>query len=238
MPPSAFRLLIGRPSDDGSISETYLGLDGRAASRSVRSPVKRMMDLLGSSIGLMILAPVIALVALAIRLDSKGPILFRQPRMGLGGRTFHCLKFRTMVPDAEARLEALETQNESDGGVLFKIKDDPRVTKLGRMLRKTSLDELPQLWNVLVGEMSLIGPRPLQIRDSLKLEAKQPAGYARRLSVTPGISGPWQVAGRSEINAEGMLDLDLNYIETWSVAKDVELIVKTLGVVFTTRGAS
>lgn len=238
MPPSAFRILIGRPDDDGSISETYLGLGALRDSRSVQSPVKRMMDLLGSSLGLFVLTPVLALVALAIRLDSKGPILFRQARMGLGGRTFTCLKFRTMVPDAEARLEALEARNESDGGVLFKIKDDPRVTTLGRMLRKSSLDELPQLWNVLVGEMSLIGPRPLQIRDSEKLEAKQPAGYARRLSVTPGISGPWQVAGRSEINADGMLKLDLDYIETWSVAKDVELIVKTMGVVLTTRGAS
>ena len=123
-----------------------------------------------------LLSPLLALVALLIRLDSRGPILFRQQRMGLGGREFRCLKFRTMVPDAEQRLRDLEARNESAGGVLFKIKDDPRVTPLGRFLRRSSLDELPQLWNVLVGEMSLVGPRPLQLRDSEKLAELDPEG--------------------------------------------------------------
>jgi lipopolysaccharide/colanic/teichoic acid biosynthesis glycosyltransferase len=131
-----------------------------------RSSIKRIMDVVGALGGLILLGPVLAIVALLIRLDSRGPILFRQRRMGLGGREFRCLKFRTMVADAEQRLRDLEARNECAGGVLFKIKDDPRVTPLGRFLRRTSLDELPQLWNVLVGEMSLVGPRPWQLRDS------------------------------------------------------------------------
>src|ERR1700723_3650658 len=162
------------------------------------------MDVVGGLGGLLVLSPVLAVVALLIRLDSRGPILFRQERMGLGGRVFWCLKFRTMVPDAGQRLRDLEARNESVGGVLFKIKDDPRVTPLGRFLRSSSLDELPQLWNVLVGEMSLVGPRPLQLRDSEKLENLDPEGYARRLSVMPGITGPWQVGGRSDVDSGRM----------------------------------
>ena len=172
-----------------------------------------------------------------IRLESRGPVLFRQPRMGLGGRVFWCLKFRTMVPDAEQRLRDLEARNESAGGVLFKIKDDPRVTPLGRFLRRTSLDELPQLWNVLVGEMSLVGPRPLQLRDSEKLGGPGPRGYARRLSVVPGITGPWQVGGRSNVDSDRMLRLDLDYVENWSIATDLQILLKTVAVVLGGRGA-
>jgi lipopolysaccharide/colanic/teichoic acid biosynthesis glycosyltransferase len=199
--------------------------------------VKRSMDLVGSACGLIFLAPILLVVALLIRFDSRGPVIFRQKRVGLNGRTFWCLKFRTMVADAEQRLIALESRNESSCGVLFKIKNDPRVTPLGRLLRRTSLDELPQLWNVLVGEMSLIGPRPLQLRDSERLEMLEPEGYARRLSVLPGLSGPWQVAGRSNLDGGRMLDLDMDYVENWSLAMDVRLLFKTVDVVFRCKGA-
>jgi lipopolysaccharide/colanic/teichoic acid biosynthesis glycosyltransferase len=204
---------------------------------SARSIAKRTMDIIGSSLGLICLSPVLALVAVLIRWDSRGPILFRQERMGLGGRVFRCLKFRTMVPDAEQRLRDLEARNESAGGVLFKIKDDPRVTPLGRFLRRSSLDELPQLWNVLVGEMSLVGPRPLQLRDSENLERLDSEGYARRLSVIPGITGPWQVGGRSEVDSMRMIRLDLDYVERWSIGVDVAILFKTVGVVIARQGA-
>ena len=236
--PSAFRHLMGRSTPGASGRDLRVEHRSIASPRPVGSTVKRGMDLVGSLGGLLLLAPVLAMVALLVRVDSKGPILFRQQRRGLGGRTFSCLKFRTMVIDAEQRLADLEARNESSRGVLFKIKDDPRVTPLGRFLRRTSLDELPQLWNVLVGEMSLIGPRPLQLRDSQRLEALEPQGYSRRLSVVPGLSGPWQVAGRSNLDGGQMLELDLKYVENWSIARDVELLLKTLAVVFSGRGAS
>ncbi len=204
---------------------------------AARSLTKRIMDVVGSASGLIALAPILAVVALLIRLDSPGPILFRQKRKGLGGRDFFCLKFRTMVSDAEARLRDLEARNESAGGVLFKIKHDPRVTPLGRFLRKASIDELPQLWNVLVGEMSLVGPRPLQLRDSARLAELDPAAYAGRLSVLPGVSGPWQVGGRSEVDSDGMLRLDLDYVTSWSIATDLNILIKTVGVVFGRKGA-
>jgi lipopolysaccharide/colanic/teichoic acid biosynthesis glycosyltransferase len=237
--PTALRVLMGRTSSDRSIIEGPLGLDESIElAPAAGSAVKRCMDLAGALLGLLMLAPVLAIVAVLIRLDRKGPILFRQTRVGLQGRLFTCLKFRTMVPDAEKRLADLEARNESACKVLFKIKDDPRVTPLGRFLRKTSLDELPQLWNVLVGDMSLIGPRPLQLRDSAKLEEHDREGYARRLSVLPGLSGPWQVAGRNNLDGGQMLDLDLDYVENWTVATDIELLVKTLAVVVACRGAS
>ena len=215
-----------------------MGLRPIVPAPAARSAVKRTMDLAGALGGLIMLCPVLAIVGLLIKLDSRGPVLFRQRRVGLGGRPFWCLKFRTMVPDAEDRLLALESRNETGCGVLFKIKDDPRVTGLGRLLRRTSLDELPQLWNVLVGEMSLIGPRPLQIRDSQRLEALEPEGFARRLTVVPGLSGPWQVSGRSDLDGGRMLDLDLEYVDNWSLAIDLEILVRTLAVVYACRGAS
>ncbi len=204
---------------------------------ATRSIVKKVMDLVGASCGLVVLSPVLALVALLVRVDSKGPILFRQRRKGLGGRSFSCLKFRTMVPDAEARLRDLEAKNEAAGGVLFKIKHDPRITPLGRFLRKTSLDELPQLWNVLVGEMSLVGPRPLQLRDSAKLADLDLEGYTRRLSVLPGVTGPWQVGGRSDVDSDGMIRLDLDYVESWTIATDLNILARTVIVVFAGKGA-
>ena len=223
------------PAEAGAGAGDFLGdvVPGNPA----RSAIKRAMDLAGSLGGLILLSPLLALVALLVRLDSPGPILFRQRRMGLGGRVFWCLKFRTMVPDAEQRLRDLEAHNESAGGVLFKIKDDPRVTALGRFLRRSSLDELPQLWNVLVGEMSLVGPRPLQLRDCERLEEMDPEGFARRLSVMPGVTGPWQVGGRSDVDSGRMLRLDLDYVANWSVATDLTILFKTVAVVVYGRGA-
>ena len=208
-----------------------------APSLAARSWIKRGIDLVAAAAGLVLLTPVLLLVALLVRLDSRGPILFRQQRMGLGGRVFTCLKFRTMVPDAEAMLKDLEQCNEAAGGVLFKIKHDPRITPLGSFLRRSSLDELPQLWNVLVGEMSLVGPRPLQLRDSERLARMDYDGYMQRLSVAPGITGPWQVGGRSEVDSRGMLRLDLDYVNGWSLASDLNILRKTVGVVLVGKGA-
>ena len=142
-----------------------------------------------------------------------------------------------MAADAEQRLVDLESSNESDGGVLFKLRQDPRVTRLGSFLRRLSLDELPQLLNVLRGDMSLVGPRPLQIRDSERLLALDPKGYERRLQVLPGVTGPWQVGGRSELNHERMVQLDVDYVENWSLARDLSIICKTFLVVLFRVGA-
>jgi lipopolysaccharide/colanic/teichoic acid biosynthesis glycosyltransferase len=188
-------------------------------------------------VGLLVFSPVMLGVALLIRLDSPGPILFRQVRLGRRGRPFRILKFRTMVVDAEQRLGDLEVRNESAGGVLFKLPHDPRVTRLGRFLRRSSLDELPQLINVLNGEMSLVGPRPLQLRDSGRLWAMDPQGYRRRLTVRPGLTGPWQVGGRSELDYQHMVKLDCDYVANRSLGRDLRIIGKTVFVVLLGRGA-
>ena len=197
---------------------------------------KRAIDVTGALVGLTLLTPVILIIALLVRLEGR-PILFRQLRRGYRGRLFRVIKFRTMCVDAEQRLGALEESNESAGGVLFKLRQDPRVTRLGRFLRRHSLDELPQLINVLLGEMSLVGPRPLQLRDSDKLMALDPKAYARRLEVMPGLTGPWQVGGRSEVHYERMVELDMDYVENWSNALDLKIIVKTFFVVLLRHGA-
>ncbi len=201
------------------------------------SVAKRVIDWVGAAIGLLMLSPVMLVVAAMVRLDSAGPVIFRQRRLGQGGRAFWVLKFRTMTTDAEHRLGDLEALNESAGGVLFKIRSDPRVTRLGRFLRRTSLDELPQLFNVLRGEMSLVGPRPLQLRDCERLEALDPASYNQRLTVLPGVTGPWQVGGRSDVDCHGMLRLDLDYIENWSLGLDLRILFRTVYVVLARRGA-
>ncbi|MGA8351726.1 MAG: sugar transferase, partial [Isosphaeraceae bacterium] len=164
------------------LQSTEITIDGLSHA------IKRSMDLAGALIGMLLLAPVMLGIVLLIRLDSSGPVLFRQLRHGRHGRLFHALKFRTMVVDAEKRLGDLEKHNESKHGVLFKLRDDPRVTSLGRFLRRSSLDELPQLVNILRGEMSLVGPRPLQLRDSDKLRELDPEGFAWRLQVLPGLT--------------------------------------------------
>ncbi|WP_256368964.1 sugar transferase [Aquisphaera insulae] len=195
------------------------------------------MDLSGALVGLMLLSPVMLAVALMIRFDSPGPVLFRQLRRGRYGNLFYVLKFRTMVADAERRLKDLESLNESENGVLFKMKNDPRVTPLGRFLRRSSLDELPQLLNVIRGEMTLVGPRPLQLRDSDRLRDLDPEGYACRLQVMPGVTGPWQVGGRSDIDYAQMVELDRQYVANRTLLGDIRIIFQTVLVVLVGRGA-
>jgi lipopolysaccharide/colanic/teichoic acid biosynthesis glycosyltransferase len=198
---------------------------------------KRVIDRAGAGVALLLLAPVLLAIAVVIRLTSKGPILFRQTRLGRNGEPFVLYKFRTMVVDAERRLKELEHLNESEGGVLFKIKHDPRITRIGRILRRTSLDELPQLWNILKGEMSLVGPRPLQLRDSLMLAQTDPDGYGQRLFVRPGLTGLWQARSRSETGFEHMLKLDIAYVAEWSLWLDLVIIAETAISVVRGRGA-
>jgi exopolysaccharide biosynthesis polyprenyl glycosylphosphotransferase len=212
-------------------AEEWISLEGH------RLFLKRSIDLVGACLGLLLLSPIMLFVALLIRFDSPGPVLFRQLRRGYRGRLFPVLKFRTMTVDAEQQLGALEKSNESAGGVLFKLRNDPRVTRVGSVLRRYSLDELPQLINVLRGEMSLVGPRPLQLRDSERLLKLNSEAYSRRLQVMPGLSGFWQISGRSELNYEAMVELDLKYIENWSLHLDLWIICKTFLVVLLRRGA-
>ena len=197
-----------------------------------RRPGKRAFDLVGAGLGLVLLAPVLGVIALAIRLDDGGPVLFRQTRVGRGGAHFSICKFRTMCVDAELRLAALRAEHDGTGP-LFKLHDDPRVTRVGRFLRRTSLDELPQLWNVLVGEMSLVGPRP-----GLPSEVELYRDFDdRRLLVTPGITGLWQVSGRSDLDwAEGVR-LDQYYVENWSFLHDIVILARTVPSVLRSRGA-
>jgi exopolysaccharide biosynthesis polyprenyl glycosylphosphotransferase len=193
--------------------------------------VKNLMDRILAAVLLIVLMPLMLLISSLIRLSDRGPAIFSQPRVGREGKTFRVLKFRTMYTDAEERLAHLVDQNESDG-LLFKIKDDPRVTPVGRLLRRTSLDELPQLINVLVGEMSLVGPRPLPADDGDFL-----GDVRRRLLVRPGMTGLWQVSGRSELSWDDAVRLDLYYVDNWSLAFDLLILWRTVGVVFGRRGA-
>lgn len=198
---------------------------------------KRIIDFVGALVGLFVLSPLLLILGIVVRLESSGPAIFKQRRTGLRGKTFVFLKFRTMRADAEHHLPALETSNEAACGILFKMKDDPRVTRFGRLLRRTSLDELPQLFNVLKGEMSLVGPRPLQLRDSDLLKEYDPDAYTRRLSVLPGLTGAWQVGGRSNTDSARMIDLDLDYIDNWSFLLDLKILLKTFAAVFHGHGA-
>jgi exopolysaccharide biosynthesis polyprenyl glycosylphosphotransferase len=194
--------------------------------------LKRALDVAVSVGGLALLSPLFLAVALAIRLGSPGPILFRQKRVGADGKVFLCYMFRSMYEGAERLQEELEPLNEA-GGPVFKIKDDPRVTPVGRLLRRWSLDELPQLVNVLKGEMSLVGPRPLPVRDFHRMEE----AHKRRLGAVPGMTGYWQISGRSNLSFEEMVRLDLYYIENWSLSFDVKIILRTLGAVLRREGA-
>lgn len=194
--------------------------------------IKRIFDVVVSATALLALAPLLAGVALAIKLDSPGPVFFRQRRVGLNGRLFDILKFRSMHRDAEARLASLEAHNEMSGPV-FKMTDDPRVTRVGRFIRRTSIDELPQFWNVLVGQMSVVGPRP-----PLPSEVAQyRRWHRRRLSVRPGITCVWQISGRNEIDFDRWMELDLEYIDHWSLAGDLRIFLKTIPAVLWARGA-
>jgi len=186
-----------------------------------------------SSVALAALLPLLACVAAAIKLTSKGPIFYTQTRVGLRGRLFGMYKFRSMVVDADRQLQQLITKNEQTGPV-FKMRNDPRVTRIGRVIRKFSIDELPQLFNILKGDMSIVGPRPPVPSEVAQYKPWQ----RRRLSVRPGLTCFWQVQGRNEIGFDEWMLLDLQYVDQWSVAKDLELISRTVPVVVTGRGAS
>jgi exopolysaccharide biosynthesis polyprenyl glycosylphosphotransferase len=194
--------------------------------------VKRTFDLVVAGLLVIALAPLLLVIALAIKLTSRGPVIYRSIRPGIGGRPFACLKFRTMLEDAERRQAELEALNEQ-GGAIFKIRHDPRVTRVGRLLRRWSLDELPQLFNVLRGDMSLIGPRPLPERDYARLED----WHRKRYLVLPGITGLWQVSGRSELDFDELVRLDFLYLERWSVFLDITILLKTVPAILRSRGA-
>lgn len=194
--------------------------------------VKRAFDIVFASLLLVVLAPFFAVVAVLTKIVSPGPVFYVSWRMGVCETPFPCFKFRTMCVDADVQQEELESRNEADG-CLFKIVDDPRVTRVGRFLRRTSLDELPQLVDVLLGQMSLVGPRPLPLRDVELMESQ----YKCRHAVLPGMTGLWQVSGRSLLKASDMMELDLEYIRTWSLRADLKILARTVGVVFTGKGA-
>ena len=194
--------------------------------------LKRMLDIAGSLGGLIVLSPLLIGVALLIKLGSPGPVFFKQKRVGADEKVFLCYKFRSMYADAEARQAEFEAKNEVDG-ILFKIKNDPRVTPVGRFIRRWSIDELPQLINVLKGEMSLVGPRPLPIRDFERMAEL----HKKRLATIPGITGYWQISGRSTLPFEDMVRLDLYYIENWSLSLDIKVLLKTLVAVLRREGS-
>ncbi|HEY9857182.1 MAG TPA: sugar transferase [Stenomitos sp.] len=195
---------------------------------------KRLFDLSFALLGLVLALPVMLAIAVLIKLDSPGPVLFKQRRVGLNGREFWMYKFRTMGVDAEARHRELLAYNEMKDGVIFKMSNDPRVTKIGRILRRSSLDELPQLYNVIRREMSLIGPRPLPTYEVAKHEPH----HLKRLGVLPGCTGLWQVSGRNQIDSfHKMVELDLTYIQNWSVAYDWQILFRTVTAVFTATGS-
>lgn len=212
--------------------ENYLSLQGESPE-SAMLLVKNCFDRVMSFLLLIVLSPLFLLIGLCVAVGSKGPVVFRQERAGRDGRPFYCLKFRTMSPDAESRLEEVLHQNEMIGPI-FKMKNDPRVNWVGKILRRTSLDELPQLWNVLRGEMSLVGPRPLPLREAERIQPWQ----RQRLRMRPGITGLWQVSGRSEItDFEELARMDLEYIHSWSFSKDLFILLKTAYVVLRGKGA-
>jgi len=202
---------------------------GQASRRA-----KRVLDFVGSGLILLALSPFLALIALAIKLDSRGPVFFRQVRAGRGGKPFRVFKFRTMYRDAEDRKREFMDANDATDGVMFKIKDDPRITRVGGFLRRTSLDELPQLINVLTGDMSLVGPRPLILVEA---EKAAQSWHARRLDLRPGITGLWQVSGRSDLPFQEMVRFDYQYVSGWSIARDIEILLATIPVVLSGRGA-
>jgi exopolysaccharide biosynthesis polyprenyl glycosylphosphotransferase len=197
-----------------------------------RRVVKRVSDLVLASVGLVVLAPVLMGIAAVVKLQDGGPVFFRQTRVGRGGQLFSMLKFRSMVIDAENRKTELMARNEGNGG-LFKLRDDPRITPVGKILRDFSLDELPQLFNVLTGSMSLVGPRP-HLASEL---AQMPREAIRRSLVTPGLTGMWQVSGRSDLEGDDAVRLDLRYVENWSLSLDLLILWKTGSAVLARRGA-
>jgi exopolysaccharide biosynthesis polyprenyl glycosylphosphotransferase len=207
---------------------------GTAKLTSASMTAKRALDIAGSIALIVLFSPLMLAIAIAIKLESRGPVFFQQLRAGRGHTSFQLFKFRSMFVDAERRKEEMEDLNEASDGVMFKIRDDPRVTRVGRFLRRYSLDELPQLFNVLKGEMSLVGPRPLIFPETAALEEHW---HLRRLELRPGLTGPWQVYGRSQSPFQEMVRFDYQYVVGWSLARDIELLLATVPAVFSGRGA-
>jgi exopolysaccharide biosynthesis polyprenyl glycosylphosphotransferase len=232
VPAHVFRLGRALPRDRRGVSDGYVHYS-LIISRPIQDAGKRAADLVLSAVALVALSPFLLAVAAAIKLTSKGPILFKQVRVGLRGRHFNMYKFRSMVVDAERLLDQLQAKNEQTGPV-FKMKADPRITRVGRFLRAYSIDELPQLFNVLIGDMSIVGPRPPVPREVAQYLPWQ----RRRLSVRPGLTCLWQVQGRNAIGFDEWMMLDLQYVDQWTFGKDVQLIGRTVPVVVTGRGAS
>jgi len=234
-------LTIADPVDtdgDGALSRSTRKIDGHAVEAMLPLLIrpmplwKRLIDILGALAGLVLFSPLMLVIAVLIKLTSRGPVLFRQQRAGLGGRPFTIYKFRTMVCDAEQKKPLLRPHSHQDGPA-FKMADDPRVTGLGWFLRKTSLDELPQFWNVLIGDMSLVGPRPLPLDEAAACAPWQ----RQRLCVTPGLTCTWQVKGRSRVTFDEWMRMDLQYIRRRSVLYDLKLLLLTIPAVLLGRGA-
>jgi exopolysaccharide biosynthesis polyprenyl glycosylphosphotransferase len=208
---------------------TLLGVRRFGLSRS-SAMTKRVFDLAGATVALLVCAPFMTVIALAIKLDTRGPVFFRQTRVGRGGRHLEICKFRTMCTDAELRKDELRIANEADG--LFKIEDDPRVTRVGRLLRRTSLDELPQLLNVFAGDMSLVGPRPLVLDEDELIKGHD----RRRLQLTPGMTGPWQIMGSARVPLHEMVKIDYLYVAGWSLWADMKIMLRTVPYMLARRG--
>lgn len=209
---------------------TYHRVSLNTSSRAI----KRVIDIFGALFGIILSSPFMLITALAVKLDSKGPVIFKQKRVGLNGRHFNMYKFRSMCIDAEAKKEELMAKNEISSGLMFKMHDDPRITRVGRFIRKTSIDELPQFFNVLKGDMSLVGTRPPTLDEVEKYERN----HWRRMSIKPGITGMWQVSGRSQItDFDEIVELDTEYIDKWGVLLDFKIIVKTGLQIIVHKGA-
>ncbi len=209
------------------------GHRGLVAAPRWQRLLKRAVDIVGATLGLVLLAPILVVAALAVKVGSAGPVLYVSDRVGRGGRPFQMMKFRSMRHGAQHARDHHGHLNIHDSGPIFKIRDDPRVTPVGRLLRRSSLDELPQLWNVLRGNMSLVGPRPPLPEEFARYEARE----RRRLEVKPGITCIWQVSGRSDIDFDTWVNMDLAYIDGWSLRLDARLLARTLVAVVSRRGA-
>jgi exopolysaccharide biosynthesis polyprenyl glycosylphosphotransferase len=231
--PRLFEFLDGVRSLDqiGGLPLLSIGVPVLA---STMVAAKRVLDVIGSAALIFIFSPLMIATAIAIKLESKGPVFFRQPRAGRANESFKLIKFRSMYVDAEQRKAEFDELNEASDGVMFKIREDPRVTRVGRFIRRFSIDELPQLFNVLKGEMSLVGPRPLILSETAALEERW---HLRRLELRPGITGPWQVYGRSQSPFQEMVRFDYQYVAGWSLARDIEILLATLPAVMSGRGA-
>jgi exopolysaccharide biosynthesis polyprenyl glycosylphosphotransferase len=231
--PRLFELLDGVQAGTAIGGVPLLSLGVKPLSRSSRV-AKRALDVVGSAFLIVILSPLLLAIALAIKLDSRGPVAFKQVRVGRRQKPFRVIKFRSMYKDADERKKQFEAENDAADGVMFKIKRDPRVTRVGSIIRRTSMDELPQLFNVLKGDMSLVGPRPLILEEAKHATQNW---HARRLDLRPGITGLWQVSGRSDLPFQEMIRFDYQYVSGWSLARDVEILLATIPVVLSRRGA-